>query len=442
MDARRFWHAVAHRWIVIALLVILGPLIGALVALELPVHYRATTAVLISGDHIVSIDDLAAGSQLAVNVAPSFAALVTSPAVLSPAITALNLDSSPGQLAPAVRVTVPLASSTVTISVTATGRGAAAALANAVADQFVLLVPRVSPRIGPLPAFKATKIEAAYEPASDTGLRVGGGLAIGLIAALALCWAIVAAYATNPVIDRREVAARVTAVPVVGTVPAAGRKAKRKAATWGGESERSVLTTLAALAPRVQCLMVASPRARDGRTRTAVNMAVGGAQSSRSVLLVDADLREPGVARLLELDESAGLQGILAGTASFADVVQPVGNHGLHVVTAGVGAGSSLLASAAMSRFLATAREHYDLVVIDTPPMTTSSDSLGLAAQVDGIVVVVDARRTRKRMLNATLSRLTLAGGSVVGIVLNRVSPPLQLPHFGADAGLKKLAGV
>ncbi len=85
-----------------------------------------------------------------------------------------------------------------------------------------------------------------------------------------------------------------------------------------------------------------------------------------------------------------------------------------------------------MSRFLATARERYDLVVIDTPAMSTSSDSLSLAAHVDGIVVVVDARRTRQRMLTTTLRRLTLAGGSVVGLVLNRTSRPLQLPHFGA----------
>jgi polysaccharide biosynthesis transport protein len=451
MDARRFWHAVAHRWIVIALLLVVGPLIGAVVALELPVHYRATTAVLISGDHIGSIDDLGTGSQLAVNVAPSFAALVTSPAVLSPAITALGLSSSPGQLAPAVRVTVALASSTVTISVTATGRAAAAALANAVADQFALLVPRLSPTIGTSPAFKATKIEAAYPPSSDTGLRVGGGLAVGLFAALGLCWAVVAAYATNPVVDRREVAARVTSVPVLGTVPATGRKATSGAAGDSeSERDRRVLTTLAALAPAMQCLMVASSRAGDGRTRTAVNVAVSGAQSSRSVLLVDADLSEPSVGRFLALDESAGLQGILAGSASFADVVQPVGSHGLHVITAGSvtagstphGMGHPLLASAAMSRFLATARERYDLVVIDTPPMTASSDSLVLAAQVDGIVVVVDARRTRQRMLIASLRRLTVAGGAVVGIVLNRTSPPLQLPHLGPDAGLKRLAGV
>ncbi len=206
-----------------------------------------------------------------------------------------------------------------------------------------------------------------------------------------------------------------------------------------------MLTTLAAVAPAVRCLMVASPRAGDGGTRTAVNMAVSGAQS-RSVLLVDADLREPTVARLLELDESAGLQGILAGTSTFADVVQPVGNHGLHVITAGVsasrGAGNPLLASAAMSRFLATARGRYDLVVINTSAMSTSSDALSLAAHVDGIVVVVDARRTRQRMLTTTVRRLTLAGGSVVGLVLNRTSPPLQLPHLGPDAGLKRLAGV
>jgi succinoglycan biosynthesis transport protein ExoP len=449
MDARRFWHAVAHRWVVLLFLLILGPLVGAVVALELPVHYRATTAVLISSDHIGSIDDLGAGSQLAVSAAPSFAALVTSPAVLTPAITTLGLNSSPDQLAPDIRVTVALASSTVTISVTSTGRAGAAALANAVADQFALLVPKLSPTIETAPAFEATKIEAAYPPASDTGLRVAGGIGIGLFAALALCWAIVAAYASNPLIDRREMAARATAVPVVGTIAPGGRKAS------DSEPDRDhvVVTTVAALAPGVQCLMVVSPRSGDGRTRTAVNMAMGAAQSSRSVLLVDADLSEPDVARLLDLDESAGLKGILAGTASFADVVQPVGSDGLHVITAGRmsagstphGVGHPLLASSAMARFLANARERYDLVVIDTPPMFLSSDALTLAAQVDGIVVVVDARRTRQRMLTASLRRLTIAGGSVVGIVLNRAmppGPPVLHRHFGSDAELNRLAGV
>jgi capsular exopolysaccharide synthesis family protein len=446
MDARRFWHAVAHRWVALALLLILGPVLGALVAIGLPVHYRATTAVLISGDHIGSIDDLGAGSQLAVDAAPSFAALVTSPAVLSPAITALGLTTSPDQLAHDIRVTVALASSTVTISVTATGRSASAALANAVADQFALLVPKLSPRIETAPAFKATKIEAAYPPASDDGLRVGGGIGIGLIAALALCWAVVAAYSANPVIDRREVAVRASSVPVLGSIATVGRKAA------GSASERSLVTTVTAVAPRLQCLMVASPRPGDGRTRTAVNMAVGAAQSSRSVLLIDADLSSPGVASLLDLDESVGLQGILAGTASFADVVRPVGSDGLHVITAGsavlkaagaAGLGHPLLASAAMSRFLATARERYDLVVIDTPPMLISSDAVVLAAQVDGVVVVVDARRTRQRLLTATLRRLSVAGGSVVGLVLNRAAAPVQHRHFGSDdADLKKLAGV
>jgi succinoglycan biosynthesis transport protein ExoP len=294
MNARRFRHAVAHRWIAIVLLVLLGPVIGAVVAVGLPVHYRATAAVLISSDHIGSIDDLATGSQLAVNVAPSFAALVTSPAVLAPAISALHLNSSPGQLASTIRVTVPQLGSIVVISVTATGRTAAANLANAVAGQFALLVPKLSPTLEKSAAFKATTIEPAYPPASDTGLRVALGVAIGLLAALAAGWAVVAAYASNPIVDRRAVAARATTVPVLGMLPTASHKA---AAGWRGgadeprsERERSVLTTLMAVAPAVRCLMVVSPRAGDGRTRIAVNMAVSRRAVSCSSTRICADL--------------------------------------------------------------------------------------------------------------------------------------------------------
>jgi succinoglycan biosynthesis transport protein ExoP len=453
MDARRLWHAVTHRWIAIVLLAVLCPAIAAVVAVRLPVHYRATAAVLISSDHIGSIDDLATGSQLAVNVAPSFGALVTSPAVLVPAISALHLDSSPGQLAPNIRVTVPLLSSDVIVSATATGRAAAANLANAVADQFALLVPKLSPTLERSAAFKATKIEPAYAPASDTGLRVAAGIVIGLIAGLGIGWAVVAAYASNPIVDRREVAARATSVPVLGMLPTASHKASTgwhaPADAPRSERERSVLTTLTAVAPTVRCLMMASSRAGDGRTRIAVNMAVSCAQSSRSVLLVDADLRAPSVARVLQIDDSVGLQGILAGTSSFADAVQPVGSHGLHVITAGLagdmesGVGS-LIASDAMRRFLVTARQQYDLIVVDAPSMTSSSDSVVLAARVDGIVVVIDARRTRQRTLVTMIRQLTLAGGSVAGVVLNRTSAPLLVPILrpGEDAGLKRLAEV
>ena len=96
-----------------------------------------------------------------------------------------------------------------------------------------------------------------------------------------------------------------------------------------------------------------------------------------------------------------------------------------------------------MSRFLASARERYDLIVVDTPAMNISSDSVGLAGQVDAVVIVVDAQRTRQRMLTTMVSRLALAGGSVAGVVLNRTSPPRQLPRLlGHDASLERLAGV
>jgi Mrp family chromosome partitioning ATPase len=100
-----------------------------------------------------------------------------------------------------------------------------------------------------------------------------------------------------------------------------------------------------------------------------------------------------------------------------------------------------------MSRFLATARERYDLIVLDTPPMATSSDALALARHVDGIIIVVDARRVRQRVLTTMVNQLALAGGSVVGVVLNRASPPRQmLPllhgRAASDADLKRLAGV
>ena len=94
MDTRRAQVAIRHRWLTIVILAVIGPIAGAAVALAAPVHYRATATVVISSNHIGTIDDLGAGNQLVINIAPSFVQVATSAGVLSPVIAKLHLSSS------------------------------------------------------------------------------------------------------------------------------------------------------------------------------------------------------------------------------------------------------------------------------------------------------------------------------------------------------------
>ena len=450
MNIARAQVAMRHRWLVLAVLVVVGPLVGAVVALTAPVHYRSTATVLISSNHIGSIDDLGSGNQLAINIAPSFVPVVTSAGVLSPVIAKLHLPSSVDELEPRLRVTLPLNGTTLTISGTATDRVASAVFVNAVADQFVVLEAALSPRLGTAPAFAATKIGPAYPPASDSGLRVAAGLSLGLLAALGLGWIVIAAYDSNPIVETRAGVARVTRARVVGVVPLAAEPARslhvaraRPAALT--QAHGVARAALAVAAPQLHSVMVVATRSGDGSTTTAVGLAMSAAAASRRVLLIDANVRHPQLSEVLQLEKSRGLVELLQGKARLATVVQPVGDDGLHVIAIGQLAGRLVLSASAVGRLLTAATADYDLVVIDLAALEDSSDALELAACVDGIVVVVNARTTRQRPLASTLDSLVLAGGAVAGVVLNKVavadhSPSGRslVPH--RDRSLRQLA--
>ena len=421
-----------RRWAALVLLVIVCCSVGVASVLAAGTHYRSTASVLLSSGHIDSIDDLASGSAYAVALAPSFTPIVKSAAVLSPVIAQLHLNTSPGELATRIRVTLPLGSSTIAISATATDRQAAAALANAVADQFALQVPRLSPKLDTSAAVEATKIAPAFAPASLIGPKIAAGVVFGLLVALAIGSLMVAAYVTNPLVDSRVIVARATDVPVVGAIPPQTRVRKRDATgSRVSEPYRALRATLALALPELKSFLVVAATEGDGASQAAVQLAVCAAEASRKVLLVDTDLRRPQVGPLLELDEATGLSAILTEEISPAAVIRPCSVAGLEVLTAG----STLqrtgrLASRPMNRFLVAARQRYDMVVVDAPPLASSNDALALATRVDGVLIVVNAKRTRQRRLAATIRKVELAGGNVVGIVLNRAPQhePLRRP--------------
>ena len=140
--------------------------------------------------------------------------------------------------------------------------------------------------------------------------------------------------------------------------------------------------------------LISSPHPHDGKTTVAANLAMVMAQTERRVLLVDADLRNPSLHRLFAVENRNGLSEQLL-TETYTPTIE-VGDDGLSMITAGVQPlnPSELLESKRMQRFLAFAREHYDIVIIDSPPILAVSDALVLSPYVDGILVVLRAGAT------------------------------------------------
>jgi capsular exopolysaccharide synthesis family protein len=179
----------------------------------------------------------------------------------------------------------------------------------------------------------------------------------------------------------------------------------------------------------LQVIAVTSPAAGEGKTLTAINLAgalARGGDDAR-VLLIDADLRRPAVARQLAIDDDAkGLTEVVENaTATIDSVTQKLKPYNLSVITAGFRSAAvhHILRSPRLEVVLAEARQRYDFVVLDTPPLLPVFDSALLANAVDGVLMVVAANQTPRKLLGEALNLLDPA--KVLGIVFNRDAKPM-----------------
>ena len=202
-------------------------------------------------------------------------------------------------------------------------------------------------------------------------------------------------------------------------------------ASFAAEQYQGLRLTVERLARtrEAKVIAISSPAAADGKTLTAINLAGALARGSEErVLLIDADLRRPSIARQLGMaDVTAGLTDALSDSVPFADVVHRVDGLGLSldVVLAGrMRSGvSQLLRSPRLDELLRQARERYAYVVIDTPPLLPVFDAALLAKSVDGVLLVVAANQTPRKLVGEALNLLDAS--KVLGIVFNRDDRPL-----------------
>jgi capsular exopolysaccharide synthesis family protein len=178
-------------------------------------------------------------------------------------------------------------------------------------------------------------------------------------------------------------------------------------------------------APRPpQALLVTSAQPGEGKTCTALNMALGLAQRGVRVVVVDADMRRPGISRALALSEDgAGLSSLLSGAHSLDEVLhqfEPLPN--LWVLPAGPRPPNpaDLLSSPTMEKLLQELRGRFEHVVLDSAPLLLVADPTILSGMVDGVVLVVESGATARRGLRRAQKILESSGGRILGTVLNK----------------------
>ena len=194
----------------------------------------------------------------------------------------------------------------------------------------------------------------------------------------------------------------------------------------GAEAYRVLRTNLqfAAVDRPLRTIVVTSPAPSEGKSFTAVNLALSLAQSGRRVVLVDTDLHRPRLHRLMGLPNGAGLTSALLEPQPKLDgLLQETEMPGLQVLTSGLlpPNPSEMLGSTRMRMLLNELLMEADTVILDSPPVVALSDAAILATQADGVLLVLEAGKTRREWATRASEALRRVNAHIVGVVLNRM---------------------
>jgi len=183
---------------------------------------------------------------------------------------------------------------------------------------------------------------------------------------------------------------------------------------------------------QLRTLLVASAAPGDGKTTIARHLAGAAARVGSRVLLLEADLRRPTLAQHLDIQSGPGVSDVLIGAESLSEATQMIDldqssgdksrGRTLDVLVAGAALPPNpgeLIESHAMESLLEQAKAKYDLVVIDTPPLTAVSDAFPLLRKVDGVIIVGRVGRNRRDVAQRLHETLTGAGAPLLGVVAN-----------------------
>jgi capsular exopolysaccharide synthesis family protein len=187
----------------------------------------------------------------------------------------------------------------------------------------------------------------------------------------------------------------------------------------------SVLLSKAGRAPKT--LLVTSSLPGEGKTTTAINMAISLAQTAAKVLIVDADMRRPRMHSIFHLLNKDGLSTILSNELSEAEIlnmVQQEKDTGLYVLPCGPMPPNpaELLGSDQMRRLLTYLESTFTHVIIDSPPVASFTDGVLLGCQVDGVLLVVHAGKSSQEIARRGRQVLTDVGAKIIGVVLNKAT--------------------
>lgn len=181
--------------------------------------------------------------------------------------------------------------------------------------------------------------------------------------------------------------------------------------------------TMFSLAETEGCkvILVTSSLQSEGKSINTLNLAISFAEAENRVLLIDCDLRRPKLARLLRKSSPVGLSNLLLNPSLVEKAILPSDINGLDVILAGdiPPNPSELLGSARMGSLLDKLKEHYDYILLDTPPVNMVTDAVVLGSKSDGVLFVVRTNQSERDSVMRAVEQLEYAKIKILGFVMS-----------------------
>ncbi len=437
MELREYLRLLRKNLLLLVATALVGVGMATAYSLTRTPQFEASSTVFVSTQTAESAQELNQGSNFTQARVKSYVSLVSTPIVLSPVISQLRLPLTETALNQQVTASSPLGTTLIEIAVRNPDAAQAAAISNAVASSLTSAVEQIETPTGQTSSpVKLALVRPASVPIAPVTPRVTLNIAVGLLIGLVigLGVAVVRRLLDNRVRTDRDVAA-LTDVPVISAVSYDAKAKERPLIVHmdprspRAEAFRTLRTNLQFLdIDASPSFLVTSSIPGEGKSTTAINVAIALADAGSRVMLIDADLRRSKVAAYMGIEGGAGLTDVLIGRAELDDVVQRWGSEELYVLPAGKVPPnpSELLGSRAMTELIDRLEKEFDAVIFDAPPLLPVTDAAILAKRAGAVIMVAASGRTTRHQFSGALAALEHVGAHVGGVVLSMV--PLKGP--------------
>ena len=429
LNLQDFVKLLRSRWLTVfvtALVAVLGAVIMSLLTTPL---YQASTRLFVSTAAGSSVSDMYQGNRFSQERVISYAELLMGETVAQRTIDKLGLDLSADDLQGHVKASVKPDTVLIEVDVLAESAVRARDIANTLSDEFVAMVRELeTPENGTVPDARVVVEQRASVPDEpvipQTARNIAIGLALGILLGIGV--AVLRDLLDNTVKDR-ETLEDITGTGIVGNIPLDKDRRKQPAISFDrensaiSESFRKLRTNLQFLAvdnpPRVIVLTSSMPS--EGKSTTAINLALALAEAEHNVVLVDGDMRRPMLHNYLDLVGSVGFSTVLSGRASLQEALQKTRFPGLTVLTSGAVPPnpSELLGSQSARKLLGELRAQFDYVIVDSTPLLAVTDASILAAGSDGVLIMARFGQTKREQIAHAVESLEGVGAPLLGAV-------------------------